>query len=157
MLTSRVGNVKKKMEVMKQRRKHSLNNPVNGLIAKVSPPETKDVEGSGETHTTFIFRAPFAFVLWEEPALEQSRPRYTSCLSLLEFDPHLSLPFHIIHDMETMAALSPECRRKARAEGGGILARGRSVQNGVAAGLHCVLFSTDAAGSRLQRRFESTF
>ena len=46
--------------MVKQRRKHSLNNPVSGLTAKVSPPETTDAAGPGETHATCIARAPVA-------------------------------------------------------------------------------------------------
>lgn len=95
-LTARVGNVEKKMKVMKQRRKHSLNNPVNGLIAKVSPPEIKDVEGCGETHAMFIFRAPFAFVLWEEPGFGAKQTEiHILSFSLGQFDPHLTVSHFI--------------------------------------------------------------
>lgn len=60
MLASRVGNMKKKMKVMKQRRKHSLNNPVNGLIAKVSAQRPRMWRLWG-TPAVSMFRAAFAW------------------------------------------------------------------------------------------------
>lgn len=56
-----------------------------------------------------------------------------------------------------MAALSPECRRKARAEDGGVSGTWALSTAQYGGRIGRVLLSTDAAGSRLQRRFESTF
>lgn len=59
--------------------------------------------------------------------------------------------------MEMMAALSPECRRKARAEDGGVSGTWALSTAQYGGRIGRVLLSTDAAGSRLQRRFASTF
>ena len=127
---------------MKQRRKHSLNNPVNGLIAKVSPPETKDVEGSGETHATFMFRAPFAFVLWEEPGFGAKQTEiHILSFFLGQFDPHLTVSHFISfttwrwwqHCLQS-AVVKPEPKMV------GFLARGHSVQHSMAAGLVAFCF-----------------